>query len=52
MAALRKLYLWMLPQCLFALELQNDIVDVKAIPIFSIYVWPHCLLPTTQLLNA
>ncbi|CAM6018872.1 unnamed protein product [Sphagnum balticum] len=24
----------------------------KTIPIFSIYVWPHCLLPTTQLLNA
>jgi hypothetical protein len=51
MAALWQLYLGMLPQHFFALELHNDIVDVN-IPIFSIYAWSHCLLPTTQLLNA
>jgi len=55
MAALRKLYLWMLPQRFFALELHNDIVDVKGHPHLlhlHLSTLPAANYPTPECLGA
>lgn len=52
MAALWKLYLWMLPQCFFALELHNDIVDVKGHLHLCLATLPAANYPTPECLGA